>query len=67
MEAHHFGTRGVGQKCSDYRTVPLCEAHHREFHDTGRIDPLSHEATRHLFIECQVSLLVEWLEPPEVA
>lgn len=28
-EAAHVGSRGVGQKCSDYETIPLCSYHHR--------------------------------------
>lgn len=29
-EAAHVGpTRGIGQKCSDYDTIPLCSGHHR--------------------------------------
>lgn len=37
IEAHHFGKRAKGTKCSDYETVPLCTTHHREFHDRGAI------------------------------
>ncbi len=29
-EADHAGKRGMGQKCSDYETIPLCVTHHRE-------------------------------------
>jgi hypothetical protein len=32
IEAAHVGPRGVGQKCSDRQTVPLCLRHHQ----TGR-------------------------------
>jgi hypothetical protein len=28
-EAAHVGVRGLGQKCSDRETIPLCPAHHR--------------------------------------
>ena len=34
-ECAHIGERGLGQKCSDYETVPLCSYHHR-------IGPTSH-------------------------
>jgi hypothetical protein len=27
-EAAHVGVRGLGQKCSDHDTLPLCELHH---------------------------------------
>ena len=29
-EAAHIGQRGLGQKCSDRETAPLCQLHHRE-------------------------------------
>ena len=30
-EAAHVGPRGLGQKCSDFETIPLCgHEHHRE-------------------------------------
>ncbi len=28
-EAAHVGERGLSQKCSDRKTLPLCERHHR--------------------------------------
>jgi hypothetical protein len=34
-EPHHWnekGQGGMGTKCSDYRTIPLCFDHHREAH-----------------------------------
>lgn len=27
-EAAHVGQRGIGQKCSDRETIPLCREHH---------------------------------------
>lgn len=38
-EPHHWneeGHGGMGTKCSDYRAIPLCSHHHRDFHDHGR-------------------------------
>lgn len=32
-DAHHIPSRGAGG--SDYRAVPLCRPHHREFHKRG--------------------------------
>lgn len=29
-EAHHWGRRGMGQKCADWESVPLCHFHHVE-------------------------------------
>jgi predicted nucleic acid binding AN1-type Zn finger protein len=37
VEAHHAGERGLGQKCSDRETIPLCAAHHRQWHDCAGI------------------------------
>ena len=31
--AHHAGTHGMGQKCSDLDTVPLCDGAHGDLHD----------------------------------
>lgn len=69
-EAHHFGPRGMGEKCSDLYCVPLCMAEHKEFHDTGAIqslyDPRLYEteraATEAAFFRAQRDLLIEWLE-----
>ena len=38
-DPHHLRfaqPRGLGQKVSDEFTVPLCRAHHRELHRTGK-------------------------------
>ena len=68
IEAHHWqDRRGVGQKVSDYRTVPLCNACHRTFHETGAIAPLDARTTRELFLTSQVALLEEWIREKGVA
>ena len=36
-EAHHQGRRGVGQKCSDFRCVPLCGLCHLDYTDNGTL------------------------------
>lgn len=36
VDAHHVYTGGVGLKCSDYLTIPLCREHHSEIHNTGK-------------------------------
>lgn len=28
VEADHMGERGIGQKCDDRETAPMCQAHH---------------------------------------
>lgn len=35
-EAHHAGPGGMGTKCGEHRTVPLCFRHHRQLHNHGR-------------------------------
>jgi len=34
VEAAHVGARGLGQKCSDFETLPLCRDHHRPGEDS---------------------------------
>lgn len=36
VQPHHLDTGGMGTKCSDYLTAPLCARCHRELHDTGQ-------------------------------
>ena len=36
IDAHHTRAGGMGMKCSDHLTVPLCRFHHREAHQIGR-------------------------------
>lgn len=37
-EAHHWGRRGVGQKCADWESAPLCHYHHVEcWHRSRRL------------------------------
>jgi len=31
---------GMGTKCSDIFTLPVCAEHHRDFHDLGDIEML---------------------------
>lgn len=35
IEPDHVGKHGMGQKCSDRETIPLCGLHHRERHRVG--------------------------------
>ena len=36
IAAHHMETGGMGIKCSDFKTLPLCMRHHAELHSIGR-------------------------------
>ncbi len=64
-EAHHFGPRGMSQKCSDYYAVPLCTACHRHFHDKGVVPGRSREDTESLFAVTQADALCAWVQTPE--
>jgi hypothetical protein len=47
IEADHVGRRGIGQKCSDDETIPLCARHHRERHNArGIFSDLAREQMR---------------------
>jgi hypothetical protein len=59
-DPHHWGSRGVGQKTDDFRTLPLCRKHHDEFHARGMIGE-NKAGTIETFLRAQVDLLVEWL------
>lgn len=60
---HHGGDRGVGQKASDARCVPLCARCHRCYHDTGRLPGLEKASKAEidaLLYDVQVDLLDEY-------
>lgn len=69
-DPHHFGSRGVGQKTDDRRTVPLCRKCHDEFHAHGFLGSSSGFAsgksgrveTERLFYKTQVNLLLRWMD-----
>lgn len=65
MRAHHHGRRGGGGmslKTSDLHTVPVCRAHHDEFHRTGEVYPFDAAATELLFSEAMVDALASALQ-----
>ena len=55
VAAHHADTGGMGIKCNDTRTVPLCHKHHMECHALGRIT--FQEAHNICFISIQIKCL----------
>jgi len=61
-DAHHWGPRGVGQKTSDYRTVPLCRRCHDGFHASGALGNMTAEDTRWFFLRTQVEILERRIE-----
>jgi hypothetical protein len=65
-EPHHWSPKGrgggMGAKCSDYRTVPLCRVCHDHFHSTGSLPGESPESTREIFSLFQLDYMIEWIE-----
>ncbi len=62
IEAHHWSHHGgvMGAKVDDYRTVPLCQEHHRYWHDHGTLPGRSRDMSEAVFVCAQRSLLSEW-------
>lgn len=62
-QVHHHGRKGLSQRVSHYRTVPLCEKHHMgEWHDTGTVLGFSRDVVDLLLCRESVRLLVMWAE-----
>jgi hypothetical protein len=60
VEAHHFGKRGKGTKCSDYETVPLCHDHHVEgWHRHGTLPGKTRSEWLEVFRGLALGLLSE--------
>ncbi len=62
VEAHHWSHHGgvMGAKVDDYRTVPLCQEHHRYWHDHGVLPGHDRVGSEWLLRRVQRELLVEW-------
>lgn len=62
IEAHHWSHHGgvMGAKVDDYRTVPLCQEHHRYWHDHGVLPGHDRVGSEWLLRRVQRELLVEW-------
>jgi len=56
VECAHTGDRGLSQKASDRRSIPLCSPHHKEYHRIGR---RKFEASYKLDIEALIGKLNE--------
>jgi hypothetical protein len=63
VEADHAGRRGLGQKCSDDQTIPLCTEHHRQRTDfSGAFKSWTKDRMRY-WLEASISLVQElWKE-----
>ena len=61
-EPHHWSHHGgvMGAKVDDYRTVPLCQEHHRYWHDHGVLPGHDRVGSEWLLRRVQRELLVEW-------
>ena len=66
IEAHHWSHHGgvMGSKCDDYRTVPLCQEHHRYWHCHGTLPGMDRVGSEYLFVRAQRELLWWWCEGP---
>lgn len=55
VEADHAGKRGLGQKCDDRETIPMCSQHHHDRHAFSGLFR-SHDAARmRKFLDYQIS------------
>ena len=63
-EAHHWSHHGgvMGSKVDDYRTVPLCQEHHRYWHDHGTLPAMDREHSEAALMREQAWLLRAWLD-----
>ena len=63
-EAHHWSHHGgvMGSKVDDYRTVPLCQEHHRYWHDHGTLPEMDREYSEAALLREQAWLLRAWLD-----
>lgn len=60
-EAHHFGLRGLGQKCPDSESAPLCGNHHRAWwHDRGHLPGMTSAESKQLIHRVGSELRAEW-------
>ena len=55
-EAHHVETGGIGLKCSDLATIPLCGKHHREIQANKHIGNPEYKGFE-IWRECSTSLI----------
>ncbi len=63
-EAHHWSHHGgvMGAKVDDYRTVPLCQEHHRYWHDHGTLPGMDRDTSEQALLREQAWLLRAWFD-----
>ena len=61
-EAHHWSHHGgvMGSKVDDYRTVPLCHAHHAYWHERGTLPGMDRVGSEAFFLRFQRDALSDW-------
>lgn len=67
-DPHHYGpagTKGMGTKTDDLRTVPLCRSCHDEFHAKAEVRGESGKDLALTFYREQIRLLVKWFTEKE--
>lgn len=61
IEAHHYGRRGLGQRCGDDEVAPLCGLHHRGWwHDKGHLPGMTPRESKELITTAGANLRAEW-------
>lgn len=59
IEADHAGTRGLGMKCDDRETIPICTEHHRQRTDfSGAFKTWHRDRMRSWLLAC-IDLVTE--------
>ena len=62
IHAHHVAGGGMGAKCSDYLTAPLCGRCHQHYHATATLPGESTRESRGTMWEAAARCLAEWAE-----
>ena len=62
IEVHHWSHHGgvMGAKVDDYRTVPLCQEHHRYWHDHGTLPGMERDASEVMLLRFQRDAVEGW-------
>lgn len=62
VEAHHWGKRGKGQKCSDYESAALChECHVVHLHGRGELQGMTPKQWRPRFRRWSEGAVARWV------
>ena len=65
-EAHHAGSRGLGQRASDTTAIPLCTGHHRAWHDCNGAFRGWSKAQRREWVEARITETRASYQPREL-